>query len=291
MPSVFLRFIKRIAVLVPGLVIAYLSVFSIFPWLDNHLPIALAVFITYVLGAYILVPGLIRLLRILFPPRHLPLYSVTADGFASDPLNIGIIGTRQELVTVMQSVGWHEADPITLRSIIRTILSTVYGLTYNNIPMSHLYLFGRTQDLGFQFAITDGAPGSRHHVRFWAATYQDGKHLSVRSIHWQNRQAHVRDDRLLWVGAASRDIGVTFIRHNAQLTHLVDPNTDKERELIAGQLQTSGLVQLDKTIKLGEPYKLANIRGLRGKQLHTDGRMTVMKITAKTASSGPDSST
>jgi hypothetical protein len=289
MPSIFLRFVKRLVVLIPGLAIAYLSVFTIYPWLDNHLPIAAAIFITYILAAYVLIPGLIRLLRILFPPKHLPLYSVTPDGFASDPLNIGIIGTRQELITAMTAAGWHEADPITLRSIVRTILSTVYGLTYNTVPMSHLYLFGRTQDLGFQMAITDGAAGSRHHVRFWAATYQDGERLSVRSIHWQNRQAHVRDDRLLWVGAASRDIGITFIRHNAQLTHIVDPNTDEERELIAEQLQRTHLAQLDKTIKLGEPYKLANIRGLGRRALHTDGRMTIMKINPETARQARDS--
>ncbi|CAN5184834.1 LssY C-terminal domain-containing protein [soil metagenome] len=280
MISLAIRFAKRLAVLVPGLVIAYLSIFNIFPWLNDHLPAVAAILITYVLAAYIFIPAIIRLFRIISPPKHLPLYCVTRDGFASDPLNIGIIGTREEVRSAMIAAGWHEADKISFRSATRLALSTVYGWTYANGPMSGLYLFGRRHDLGFQIPITGGNKGSRHHVRFWAATYQDGKKLSVRSINWQHRQAHVRDDRLLWVGAASLDIGVTFIRHNAQLTHLVDPNTDSERDLIAKQLQDSGQAKLHRTIKLGEPYKLINIRGLRG-HLHTDGRMTILEITAQ----------
>ena len=89
----FLRIGKRLAVLVPGLVIPYLSVNSIFPYFDTQLPLGFAVLFTYGLGAYVLVPAVIRLFRIIRPADHLPLYCVTPDGFASDPINIGIIGT------------------------------------------------------------------------------------------------------------------------------------------------------------------------------------------------------
>jgi hypothetical protein len=289
MLSPLVRFAKRFAVLVPGLVIAYVSIFNIFPWLNQHLPVAAAIIVTYLLGAYVLVPAIIRGVRILFPPKHLPLYCVTADGFASDPLNIALIGTRQQVIQAMQAAGWHEADRITIRSAIRLLLSTVYGWRYDSAPMSHLYLFGRAQDLGFQSHIQGARPGSRHHVRFWAATFQEGKELSVQSIHWQNRQAHVKDDRLLWIGAASRDIGVAFIRHNAQLTHLVDPNTDKERDLIVNQLQARDLATLERRIKLDEPYKLLNIHAYYG-HLHTDGQMAVLQITTQTEAQAPASS-
>lgn len=278
-----IRFLKRLAVLVPVLVIAYLSIFNIFPLLHDHVPWVVAVIVTYLLGAYILAPATLRLVRTLLPARHLPIYCVTADGFASDPLNIALIGTRQEVIDAMTTAGWYATDPTTIKNTIRLFLSTVYGWRYEQAPMSYLYLFGRRQDLAFQIPIEDAAPGSRHHVRFWAATYQENGRISVRSIHWHNRQAHVRDDRLLWLGAASRDIGVTFIRHSAQLTHLVDPNTDAERELIANGLEQRGLATFKQAIKLDEPYKLINIHALRG-HLHTDGRMAIMEITdSKTA--------
>lgn len=287
MVPILIRASKRFAILVPGLIIAYLSVFNIFPWLNDHLPVILAAILTYVLAAYLLIPAIIRLIRILLPPAHVPMYCVTPDGFASDPINIGLIGTRQELIQAMTAGGWYETDRLSLRTAIKAGLSAVYDWHYPQAPISNLYLFGHRQDEAFQIPIAD-VRGGRHHVRFWAVDYTAAKNLSVRSINWHHRQEHLRDDRLLWVGAASRDIGVTFIRHNAQLTHLVDSNTDRERELIVAQMLRGKLATLVQTIKLGEPYKLINIRGWRG-HLQTDGRMTVMELTLKKANQGQDS--
>src|SRR5271156_4363956 len=92
-----LRAAKRFAVLLPGIVIAYFSVRDIFPYFHRGLPLSLAILATYALAAYGLIPAIIRVLRIVRPPDHLPLYCVTPDGFASDPLNIGVIATRRGL--------------------------------------------------------------------------------------------------------------------------------------------------------------------------------------------------
>lgn len=279
MIAILIRVLKRFAVLVPGLIIAYLSVFNIFPWLNDHLPAVAAGIVTYLLGAYLLIPALIRLARIFFPPSHLPLYCVTPDGFASDPLNIGLIGTREQLIEAMTRAGWYQADRHNLKNALREALSTVYGWSYPQAPMSHLYLFGRMQDLGFSIPIKNGQAGSRHHVRFWATSFDESRELHVQTIDWRHRREHVQDDRLLWVGAASRDIGVSFIRHNAQLTHMIDPDTDAERELIVHQLGDGGLATFDRQLKLGDPYKLTN-RVWRG-YLQTDGKMTVMHLTGQ----------
>ncbi len=270
-----LRLAKRFAVLLPGLVIAYFSVRDIFPYFDRRLPLAGAILVTYALGTYVLVPALIRFFRIIRPPAHLPLYCVTPDGFASDPLNIGIISTRRQLINTMEKSGWYHADPHRLRYLVRHALSTVYGWSYPNAPVSNLYLFGRKQDIAFEIPV-EGDSTSRHHVRFWATTYNRKGRLDIRSIHWHNRQAHIYDDDLLWVGAASLDVGLTFIRHNLQVSHMIDPDTNKERELIVRQLKAARLVNKTETVKLGKPYRLAN-RVWRG-SLHTDGNMTIVTL-------------
>jgi hypothetical protein len=263
-------------VLVPGIVIAYFSVRSIFPYFDRRLPLGVAIFATYVLGAYILVPASIRLWRIFRPADHLPLYCVTPDGFASDPLNIGIVATRRQLIGCMEKSGWHVADPRHLRNMVREALSIVYGWSYPTAPVSNLYLFGRKQDIAFQIPLEGVAGGGRHHVRFWATTYENKRPLGIHSIHWQHRKDRVLGDNLLWVGASSLDVGVNFIRHNLQLTHMIDPDTNKERELIVDRLKARGLVKKVQYIKLGEPYKLIN-RVING-SLHTDGRMAVATL-------------
>lgn len=275
MISYIARPAKRFAVLIPGAVIAYFSAESVFPFFNRRLPVGYALFITYVIGAYILVPALIRLYRALVPVKHLPLYCVTPDGFASDPLNIGIIGTRRALITAMTDCGWHVADPHRLQYLFRHLLSTAFEWSYPNAPMSNLYLFGRKQDVAFEIPL-EGGSGNRHHVRFWATTYEPGKKLHIRNIHWHHRKAHIQGDNLLWVGAASRDTGFGVIRHNLQVTHMIHPDTNCERELIIEKLQEKNLVTKTTSIKLGNPYRLIN-RVLRG-SLHSDGKMTIASI-------------
>jgi hypothetical protein len=272
------RFLKRFAVLLPGIGIAYLSIRDIFPAFDKRLPLGLAVLITYVIAAYILIPAALRVVRIFFSPRHLPLYSVTPDGFASDPLNVGIIGTREQLIKAMKASGWYEADEKAPHNILRQALSILLDREYLTAPMSNLYLFGRKQDIGFEIPI-EGGRGHRHHVRFWATRFEDNNPLSAKSIHWYERKSKHGGGRLLWLGAASKDIGLAFIRHNVQITHMIHPDTTQERMLIIDGLQRTGLVENVQNITLREPYALRN-RAIGG-HLRTDGVLRVATLAGK----------
>jgi hypothetical protein len=275
MITYIVRSLKRFAVLLPGIIIAYFSVRDIFPAFNKRLPASLAIFITYVIAAYVLIPALIRFIRIFVPPRHLPLYCVTPDGFASDPINIAVVASNRQLTKAMESAGWHVADPHTPRNVLRQIYSAIAKRPYATAPMSSLYLFGRKQDLGFEVQI-DGSRGHRHHVRFWATTYDDELLLSFHTIHWYKRRQMLQGKNLLWVGAASRDVGFAFIRHNAQITHMIDPDTNAERDLIATGLLKTGRVASEQSVRLGKPYRLLN-RAWRG-YLHSDGIMRVLKL-------------
>lgn len=269
---------KRFALLLPGVVVAYFSVRTVFPFVDHKLKLgdAISIFLTYVIAAYVLIPAAIRAIRILRPPDHLPLYCVTPDGFASDPLNIGIIATRRQLINVMEASGWYVADPHTPPYLLKHLLYIVLGRAYPTAPVSSLYLFGRKQDLAFEIPVDGGSAAKRHHVRFWATTFEDKKRLTVRSIHWHHRRTHVQGDNLLWVGAASLDVGIAPIRHNLQITHMIHPDTNQERVMVVEQLRAQKLVKKTQAVKLGDPYKLIN-RAWRG-YLHTDGRMTVVTL-------------
>ncbi len=273
------RFLKRFVILLPGIGIAYVSVQNIYPLIDSQTPTLVAFLFTYILGAYVLVPAIIRAYRLFVPPRHLPVYCVTPDGFASDPINVGVIGTRQQLIDAMLKAGWQLADKHSLRNLLREIVSTLLKQPYPSSPMSSLYLFGRRQDLGFEIQIVDQFK-NRHHVRFWATTYDHdgrGKQLTEKSIHWFPRRQLRRHatDEYLWLGAASKDIGLALIRHNAQLTHMIHPDTDAERDLIIEQLQIDG-AELTATIPLMKPYKLTN-RVWRG-YLQTDGQLKIIRL-------------
>ena len=269
------RLAKRFAVLIPGLIIAYISVRNIYPLLDKRVPAALAIFITYLLGAYLLIPALIRIIRVVFPARHLQSYCVTPDGFASDPVNIGIVGTRAELIAAMEAAGWYVADKHSPGNVLHEVTSALLNRPYRTAPMSSLYLFGRRQDIGFEIPI-EGSRGHRHHVRFWATSYRPGAKLNFGTIDWHRQRVRRPGKTTLWVGAASRDVGFALIRHNVQITHMIHPDTNAERQLIIDGLRAVKLVASTKSVRLAKPYRLVN-RAWRG-HLQSDGYLKVVKL-------------
>jgi hypothetical protein len=270
------RFAKRLAVLLPGLTIAAVSINNIYPLVDKGTPSLVAFLVTYALAAYVLIPALTRFTRLFIKPRHLPVYSVTPDGYASDPVNIGIIATKDELIYAMHRAGWEVADDHNLRNVWREIVCSILRVPYPSAPMSTLYLFGRKQDIGFEIQI-EAKWWHRHHVRFWATTFDKGGKLDPNSIHWfpkKERKLH-EGEKLLWLGAASKDVGLALIKHNAQLTHMIHPDTDAERDLIVEQLEIEGGVVVA-DLNIMQPYKLVN-RAWSG-YLQTDGRLKVITL-------------
>lgn len=268
------RSIKRLLILLTGVMVVYLALYKFYPFFDNRIPVALALFATYLFTAYVFMPAVVRLWRLFYLPAHIPLYCVTPDGFASDPVNIGIIGTRAEIIQAMTTAGWYKADKKTPRTTFRLMVSVLLRRPYPNAPFSTLYLFGRRQDLGFQVPI-EGTASNRHHVRFWACEL-DGPEAFHADVHfWKrfHRPIKITDHRQFWVGSASKDIGVIPIRHNAQITHMIDPDTDAERELIVKNLRKSGFLVHTQTVEVGAPYELRN-RALGG-FLRADGKMKI----------------
>ncbi|CAN5411574.1 LssY C-terminal domain-containing protein [soil metagenome] len=268
------RVIKRILIFLTGAAVVYLAVWKFFPFFDNRIPVALALLATYIFTAYVFIPAGIRLYRLFVRPNHIPLYCVTPDGFASDPINIGIIGTRVQIKKAMRRAGWYMPDKKTPRALWRVFKATIRRQPYPNTPFSNLYLFGRRQDLGFALPI-EGSASMRHHVRFWACHFDGPEAFHDHVRFWKRLQRPLRsgDNRQLWVGAVSKDIGLLPIRHNAQITHSVDPNTDAERELIIKSLKLSGNVENVQAVKVGAPYELRN-RTIGG-YLRTDGKMLI----------------
>jgi hypothetical protein len=269
-----IRFFKRITVLLLGAGFVYIALWKLFPFFDHRIPAAFALFASYVVTAYFIIPLVFRTFRLFVRPKHIPLYCTTPDGYASDPVNIGLIGTQTQIEKAFLKAGWYSADKRTLHNLLRLIHSIIFRRPYLNAPFSSLYLFGRKQDLGFQKPVGN-SPSHRHHVRFWAC-HLDGPEAFHGDVHfWQrlHRPLHKEPRRQLWVGAASRDIGITPIRHNAQLTHLVSPDTAGERDLIVEDLRKAHRVEKTLTEKLSEAYKLRN-RAFGG-YLHTDGKIRI----------------
>jgi len=237
-----IRLLQRLAIFGLGIFSVWLIVFVIFETADRRLPWILAVGIAYGFGAYVVLPRVIRLgLRIL-QRKRVPSYTITGDGLPGDPVNLALVGTLQQLRSAFAISGWSEADRLGLASSWGMIRAFVLNSPYPTAPFSTLYLFGRGQDIGFQKAIDD-SPRKRHHIRFWALSPSRAQATWGDAGFWQNTERPPENERVLWVGAGTRDTGLSFTRLSFQITHATDSDTNAERDHIIAELTKSRTIE------------------------------------------------
>jgi hypothetical protein len=177
----------------------------------------------YVLGAYFIVPE-IWILQ--YPHRASQLggmVTMTESDIPGDPINVGLVGSKDQVIRAFARARWDPADAITLRSSIDIGLSVVLDRPYPDAPVSTLIYEGRRQDLAFEKLVGNSAD-RRHHVRFWL-TDKTGE-----------------DGRPLWLGSATFDRGIGFNHNTGRITHGIDPNVDAERDLVIRELSATGQI-------------------------------------------------
>ena len=152
-----------------------------------------------------------------------PMITETADGIPGDPLNVGLVGDETEVHRIMLAAGWHPADAITLRSSIAIAGSVVLDRPYDAAPVSPLFYEGRSQDFAFEKAI-GGSADRRQHVRLWLVLAKGDEGRSV------------------WLGAATRDLGVGLSHYTGQITHHIAADIDAERDALLADLTASRMV-------------------------------------------------
>ena len=134
--------------------------------LVRTLKVVVALVVTWLLLAYLILPALWRHYEHQPALESAPKTTRTAQGIPGDPLNVGLIGTEQEVVRAMLGSGWDAADPVTLKSSIGIARSVLRDKPYIDAPVSPLFVFGHKQDLAFEKPVGENA-SHRHHVRFW----------------------------------------------------------------------------------------------------------------------------
>jgi LssY C-terminus len=223
-----IRILQRVAILGLGVLSVWLIVF-VFKLVDLRLPWILALSFTYGLAAYVVLPRVVRMGLKILQRQHVPRFKITTDGLPGDPVNLALIGTMAQLRAAFATAGWSEADPSGLTSSWRMARAFVFNKAYATAPFSTLYLFGRSQDVGFQQAI-HGSPRKRHHVRFWAKSLAHVEAGVDVASFWLNTDRPTDDECVLWVGAGTKDTGFSLTRLTFQMTHATDSDTNAERD-------------------------------------------------------------
>ena len=74
----------------------------------------------------------------------------TKLGIPGDALNVGLEGSKEDVLCAMNAAGWTPADPVTLKSSVEIAGSVLLRPPYAHAPVSHLFYHGRRQDLAFE---------------------------------------------------------------------------------------------------------------------------------------------
>jgi hypothetical protein len=268
------RLMRRTLVFGLGVLTVWLIVF-VFRFTDSRLPTVLALAVTYAIAAYILLPRIVRIGLKILQRKHVPRFTITGDGLPGDPVNLVLTGTLAQLRAAFALGGWAEADRLGIASSLRMIRAFVFNSPYATAPFSTLFLFGRGQDIGFQKAI-DASPRKRHHIRFWALSLSFAERDLAKPSFWLNTDRPPETACVHWIGAGTKDTGLSLTRLTLQITHATDSDTNVERDYIVSELRKCGVIEEIELYKAGEQ--------LPGKQVNhyiTDGEVAAASLTVK----------
>jgi hypothetical protein len=179
------------------------------------------------------------------------------EGNPGDMVNFALIGNEDQVKTAFAASGWLQVDKTTQDAVLHGLIATFSHEAYTQMPMSTLYLFGRSQDLSFARAAPLAVAAIRHHLRVWKTTQLVG-------------------GRPLWVGSATHDNGFERDQRNGGVTHHIDPDVDKERDFLEQSFADSGSIEGAAYVSPADALTAA--KTATGGSFHSDGRIVVLEL-------------
>ena len=179
------------------------------------------------------------------------------QGNPGDMVNYALIGTQDQVTKAFAAAGWVQVDKTTQDAVVHGLISTLSHAAYTEMPMSTLYLFGRSQDLSYARADPLAVAAIRHHLRVWKTTETVG-------------------GEPLWVGSATHDNGFEKDQRNGGVTHHIDANVDQERDFLEQSFSGAGVIAGAAYVMPANP--LTTAKTATGGSFESDGRIVVMDL-------------
>jgi hypothetical protein len=219
------------------------------------LALAIAIIVClWAVAAYIFLPLTWRHFEHQKDLATLSMVTRNGEGIPGDPINVGLVGSPDDVLCAMNAAGWYPADPVTLRSSIAIIGSVLLDRPYHDAPVSGLYYLNKREDLAFEKPVGTSAD-RRHHVRFWKALDRG------------------EEGRAVWLGAVTFDRGIGLSHDDARITHHIGPDIDAERDLLTTDLKDAKVVTTVYEVTGIRPT--LDARNGEGDPYYTDGEIKI----------------
>lgn len=174
-------------------------------------------------------------------------------GRPGDPQNLVFVGTPDAVRAALRDAGWTEI-PTTIRgSLAAGLKELIAGKRLAAVPpMNDYRLRGRRQDMNWALPVR--FLQERHHFRLWRTGITDPR------------------GRDFWWGSANYDLRVRW----RDLSHVPDPDADRERDFIVSTLASSPRVRA--LVVLPAPRVPREGFNDKGYPFRTDGRVAVVDL-------------
>jgi len=174
----------------------------------------------------------------------IPYQTFRANGKpADDVINVAFVGSREQMIASFAAAGWYQPERLTKSSLARMYKAYIAMRGYPRAPVSRLLYRGRDPDLVFEKMLNNVE--QRHHIRIWRL-----------------------EDRDVWLGAGTHDIGVVFDPRHSGLTHKIDRSIDRERSKVVRDLSIAGCTDRSSAVS----------RQLPQLNVQTDGDIAVVQL-------------
>jgi membrane-associated phospholipid phosphatase len=188
-------------------------------------------------------------------PRTLGQRSEDLIGGPMEPVSFLFVGDALQLRSAFERAGWSLADTPSATGLSRELLAVIRDAPDPHGPATPAYFDAQPQDFTFERAATpSGSIRRRHHIRVWRTAF----HTDARTP--------------IWAATCSYDEGIEIVAKPYVLTHRIDPQVDRERELIDAQLRAAGVSELAFVVVTGPRRG----RNAGGDPFFTDGRAHVL---------------
>jgi hypothetical protein len=189
----------------------------------------------------------------------LPRRVLNGEGREGDMLNLIFLAKENELQDAFSRAGWLKVEKSTPQIAWHLLWQRKH---YTKLPMDKLYVFGRPQDYSYSLPDPQSIVARRHHLRIWKTDRQVG-------------------GVPLWVGAATHDVAIEFVKRRFRLLHRIDPNVDEEREFIARNLAEKTQVTLEQYVHCTSP--VFNAETATGQEYYSDSRILFLGLSQEVA--------
>jgi hypothetical protein len=187
--------------------------------------------------------------------EQLPTRSTTIKSADADLVNLAFVGSETQVRSAFVTAGWHNADPLSKRSVAHNFYALLNNSGYAQEPMMTFLLNGKPEDMNWQKSLN--SYGRRDHLRIWRYTPEGATEP-------------------LWVSSSTHDTGAMLSVKYKGFVHHISPDIDNERATVIRDLIFAGCVK--SVTYVARPGIATITQNATGDPVRTDGSIAVVEL-------------